>query len=455
MTLRGSVGLILAAAAIGMWSPPGRAQDRVLTRAIDAVLHNDPVLRTAAAQQRVDAEALPKARADLLPRLSFQASQSKNTTTSHLAAPGGGTTPDVTQPYDSKTMSLNLSQPLIRPRAWMGYLQARSTVSAADYTYDSAIQQAIDRAVTACTEKLRLEFDLEAAKASESSLELRLASVRHLAKIEKATRVDVQTAEADYAQAHARVLDATAALEAADGELRRVTGRDWGSFQGRIGDIRPVAGRVATVAENKLLGLTEFDIEQHPEVALRRLRLDAAQLEVSKRRSDHAPTLDLVAGLIEGDSASDVTIGRFSRTRTIGLQLNIPIYAGGSVSSSVREGTALMEKAEIDLANSRLTVANDRRQALSQLRAGILSLKAGIDAIAAADLLLRQIRLGISAGLHSEVELKDALARKATSVSTTAASIAKVVSTYSKLQLAEGALKVADMAELSAALDSN
>lgn len=460
MTISGSAQRIFAFAFACLICPLGLAQNtavnsppiRSLGATIAAALQNDPALLGAAAQQRVDAEALPKARADLLPRLSFQASQSKNTTTSHSFSPTGARSPDDTNQYDSNSKSLSLNQALIRPRSWLGYLQGQTAVSAAEATYESAIQQGIDRAVSAYTEKLRWEFELAAANASESSLAFRLTLVERMVQAERASLVDLKTAEANYAQARSHTLDTTASLIAADGDLSRLTGSDWKIGQAGIGDIKKVATTAATIVERKLQGLAETDVEQHPEILARKLRYEAAQWEMKKRTSDHSPTLDLVASISEGSSASDITIGRYSKTRAVGLQLNIPIYAGGAVTSSVREGAALMDKAEMDLRNARMLVANDRRRSMSQLRAAISSVRAGVDALDASELTLRQLNIGVNMGINSEVELKDALSKKASSESALVASVAKVVSLYSNLRLAQGTLNVDEMAELSAVL---
>ncbi|MFA7279380.1 MAG: TolC family protein [Sterolibacterium sp.] len=423
-----------------------------LSATITAALQNDPVLLGASAQLRVDAEVLPKARADLLPRLSFQASQSQNTTTSHNFSPTGARTPDDTNKYDSNTKSLSVSQALIRPRSWMGYLQGQSVINAAEATYESAIQQAIDRAVTAFMEKLRLEFEMASVSVNEASLGLRLRLVQRMVQAERASLVDLKTAEANYAQAQAHTLEISSSLISATGELSRLTGIEWTFGKSELGDIKKVGAITATVIERKLQGVVELDVEQHPEVMARKLRLEAAQWEMKKRTSDHSPTLDLVASISEGSSASDITIGRYSKTRAVGLQLNIPIYAGGAITSSVREGAALMDKAEMDLRNARMLVANDRRRSLSQIRAGVSSLRAGVDGLEASELTLRQVNIGVNTGINSEVELKDALSRKASSEATLAASVAKVVSLYSNLRLAQGTLNTDEMAELSAVL---
>jgi protease secretion system outer membrane protein len=227
---------------------------------------------------------------------------------------------------------------------------------------------------------------------------------------------------------------------------------DWKLGQGAIEDARKVATNVAKVIERKLLGLSEVDIEQHPEVMARVLRLEAAEWEVKKRRSDHSPTLDFVASLSEGTSASDIIIGRYSKTRAVGVQLNIPLYSGGAINSSVREGMALVDKAEMDLKNARLLVANDRRRFFSQLKAAISSMKSGVDMLDASELTVRQITHGVSGGINSVVDLKEAQAKKVASESALTAFVVKTVSLYSNLLLAQGILNADEMTELSLAL---
>src|SRR5207247_10728372 len=94
--------------------------------------------------------------------------------------------------------------------------------------------------------------------------------------------------------------------------------------------------------------------------------LEIAVREIERIRAGHLPTLNIVgsAGLnstsisatASSNSASD------SINRTIGLQLAIPLYAGGNVSSLVRQAVANREKAQQDLEGARRTAALSARQ---------------------------------------------------------------------------------------------
>ncbi len=77
-----------------------------------------------------------------------------------------------------------------------------------------------------------------------------------------------------------------------------------------------------------------------------RSRLEAARLEVHKAQAGHKPTLDAVAQVTRSGS-ENVTSPQSSYTnRQVGLQFNLPLYAGGAIQSVVRQ--ALAEQTRIE-----------------------------------------------------------------------------------------------------------
>jgi outer membrane protein TolC len=328
-------------------------------------------------------------------------------------------------------------------------MQGGVLADAAEATYDIARQAAIDRLVAAFTEKLRLDADVAAEREAVVAQELKLRATQRLFQSEKASRVDLRSAEAAMAQERAKAAESEAALGAANRELERLTQLDWNVPLPQPADWRAAAAALAAGVDNRLTAAADGELENHPGVVSARLKLEAADWEVNKRQSDHSPTLDLVASSSEGTSASDVVIGRYSKTKSVGLQLTIPLYAGGAVTSGVREGVALRDKARHDLDNMRRLVANDRQRAAAMLRAAVLNLTANREADEAAELTLRQTQLGAEAGLSSAVELGDAVAKRSRALASLVAAVAKVVAAYSQHRLAQGGLDSDDLAEFS------
>jgi outer membrane protein/protease secretion system outer membrane protein len=77
-----------------------------------------------------------------------------------------------------------------------------------------------------------------------------------------------------------------------------------------------------------------------PEVLALQARLAAADKEISKAKSAHAPVLDAIAQW--NDSGNENVTRQNSRfvTKSVGIQLVVPIYQGGYVSSQVRQAVA-------------------------------------------------------------------------------------------------------------------
>ena len=93
-----------------------------------------------------------------------------------------------------------------------------------------------------------------------------------------------------------------------------------------------------------------------PELRQLQARLESARLDVEKARAGHLPTLDAVAQWSRSDSESVTSPSTRYLNRTVGVQLNVPLYSGGGVSASVKQAVAEQQRAEEDLRNERENV---------------------------------------------------------------------------------------------------
>jgi outer membrane protein len=113
--------------------------------------------------------------------------------------------------------------------------------------------------------------------------------------------------------------------------------------------------------------------EKAPSILAARAGLDNAKEEVTKQQAQHMPTLDLVGSVNYNAQAATGNFpgqsGYRSKQQAVGLQLNIPLYAGGSQNAKVREAVALQSKAEADLEAALRTVEVNVKQAWAGLQA--------------------------------------------------------------------------------------
>lgn len=423
-----------------------------LKDAISASLANDPALLAAEAQLRADLEALPQARAALLPRVTAQSTTSRNNTSTRLLS---GAVPDMNADYQSRANSLVLSQPLFRRSALLNMQKAEIGVDIAQVQYRFARQQAIDRLVVAYAEILRLHYEYLASEAAVEAKASGVAALRQLYDARQRGLVERRTAEAQYALEGAQRNELRARLEASTRELARLTGgRGLGLGMMPALPANECATKMLTVLRSEMDTLEILEIDQHPSALLSKLKLEQAILETRKRESEHYPTVDLVASINRGTSASELTIGRQINTQYLGIQVNAPIFSGGGVSSSVREAVALREKAEIDLNNSLLKLKNDRELAHAQIAVAIAQLEAELASFETASVVLDLESRRYSSRMSSLVDFYDSRSKLQAASARIYGAVAKMISEYSRLRLLIGNLEADMLESLSAKLYS-
>jgi outer membrane protein TolC len=99
--------------------------------------------------------------------------------------------------------------------------------------------------------------------------------------------------------------------------------------------------------------------------------VQAARAQVAQADAGHWFTVDLVASDALSRQGPTAAVDGSSSTHTtsVGVQLNVPIFSGGSVSAKQREAAAQLAKAEADLDATRLQVRSDLGAAWVSLQA--------------------------------------------------------------------------------------
>ena len=123
-------------------------------------------------------------------------------------------------------------------------------------------------------------------------------------------------------------------------------------------------------------------------------------------KSGHLPTLDLIAqhNYSKGDS-SNVFPSTENKTNYIGLQLNIPIFSGGGVISSVREAEANAEEARQAYDYARDDLRLKVRNSFDAIKAGISRVRALERALASADQNVISNQKGVQAGTRTTLDV--------------------------------------------------
>ena len=141
-----------------------------------------------------------------------------------------------------------------------------------------------------------------------------------------------------------------------------------------------------------------------------RVAMDVAQLEIAKARAAEKYTLDAVGSLSGSRASGGVVSGIPGTTRSasIGLQFNLPLYTGGQTQNRIQETLLLEEKARQDLEAARRGIAQSTRVAFFGVQSGQAQVKALEAAESSAKLALEATQLGYRVGVRVNLDVLNA-----------------------------------------------
>jgi outer membrane protein len=133
--------------------------------------------------------------------------------------------------------------------------------------------------------------------------------------------------------------------------------------------------------------------------------------EIDRSKAGHLPTLDAVASITESyatGSASVFSAGNDLKTGIIGLQLQIPLYQGGAISSKIRQAVLNKQKAQDDVEIARRQAALETQRAYLNLSTTIAQTKALEQALISSQSQVDSTKLGYEVGVRTSVDVLNA-----------------------------------------------
>ena len=392
---------ILIAAAMSA-SLSGAAAEDLIQIYRDA-LASDPVLASARATWGATQELVPQARAGLLPAVNLAANASEQDFNEKLRSD-----PTITfrERFPSYGYTVSASQPLYRPQNSISLNQARQQLGQGDYILASSQQDLIIRVIQAYLDVLLARFNIELTESQKAAVSENLAQAKRNFEVGTATITDTNDAQAKYDQIVAQEISAQNDLDNKLAALRAIIGRVPGDLKRFTGKFQP-----QLPVPNTLEPWVQKAISENYQVRIAQANLDIATLEVDRQQAGHYPTVDLVASFNQGyagGAASTSVSSAFasdSRLALIGLQLNVPIYQGGAISSRVRQVIANQEKARQDLETARRNAQLLAQTSFSGVTSGVAQVKAFEQALASAQVSYDSNKLGLEVGVRTNLDV--------------------------------------------------
>jgi len=382
-------------------SQAGTASALGLIEAYEAALQHDPAYRAAVHENEAGQQHRILGRSSLLPNISASYSNSKNQADVTTKTVWGQNTEQ--RDYTSMSGAIQLRQPLLHLEGVARYYQgaAQTDYSSAQFTARS--QELIVRLAGAYSEAKYAEDHLALALVQRDAYaEQRRMNDRMFDKGE-GTRTDMLETQAQYDLAEAQVLEAQDQVTDARNALAAIVGQEIDALDGLRDDFKVKPMQPAGFDEWKAIAL-----ERNPSIAAQRHAVEAAAQEINKNRAGHAPRLDLIASSSKTSSDTINTYNQEAQTNSIGIQLNVPLYAGGYTSAATSQAASNHEKAKADLEAQTSQVLVDLRKYYSQALSAELRIGAQSKSVESARLLVEATQKSVKGGMRTNLDVLNA-----------------------------------------------
>ncbi len=381
--------------------PSAQAED--LLEAYQLALTSDPRYRAAEFTYLADKQNLQQARAVLRPTINATADRSRidietETDTGIVSRPAGDA--DINR----TVFELTLTQPIYNRALFAGLRQARAEVRRADAQFAAARQDLIIRVAEAYFGLLATLDNVELAGAEKAANARQLEVAEGRLSVGLATITDVHDARARFQLARAQEIEAINEVRDRRQALREITGRV----------IRTIAtvDRKAPLVEPDPPDLNkwvETALTQDPALIAASETASIAREEVKRQRAEHWPTLDLVGSLSDTDEDESIPGPGIEIERTeIGLQLSVPIYQGGLITSLTKEAAHRYNAAQQDLEAQRRLTERAARAAFLGVTSGVTRIEALRQAVIASESASEAKTEGFKAGINTNLDVLDA-----------------------------------------------
>ena len=365
---------------------------------------NDPVFAAARATQQAGKEKLSQGRSLLMPSINLTANSTFNDLTTQFNPSVPPLLTGGTDRYNSNGYGVTLVQPLFREQNWQVYSESQLQVAQANLQFKIAEQDLIVRVAQAYFDVLIAQDSVGLVDAQKTAISEQREQAKRNFEVGSATITDTLEAQSRYDLTGAQEIAAQNNLEIKRSALQQLINTAPGELDHLGKDFKLEAPQPASmekwVSEAQLSNL---------QLAIAQAGAEIADREVARNRGGHYPTVDLVANYSQNNAnGGSFGIGTDTTNKSIGVQLNMPLFSGGAVNSKWREAEANRERARQELENARRNVEQQTRQAYLGVVSGIAQVQALKQALTSSQSVLEASKLGQEVGVRTNLDVLNA-----------------------------------------------
>ena len=370
-------------------SLPGSTLEDFFTAAINF----SPRIRIAEESLNISSARRRAANGLLLPQVNANANLSDNRRNQI----------NLTQTFDGERYSLSLTQALFNWQAFSARKQAYLFEDQAEEEYYYELAFLLTEVAEKYFNVLQAEDALESIASEIEAVSTQLAKIQSLYDRQLAQITDLYTGQAALAAVQAEELRLEAGVALNQEALRSVSGLNVGPLfrLDELAEIPPV--------ENSVQFYVQQAEDQNQQIQAREYALQAAQERISERKGAYMPRVTFIAQRQDSDVGFDNLPMIRSDNTYIGLDVSIPIYAGGSNRAAISEAISRRSIAESELRSVRLETGELVRSAYLQVQSSRVLTEAAVILVESTALSSEAMQQGFDLGTVTSVDVLNAL----------------------------------------------
>jgi len=374
---------------LGHWQ--SAAAEDLLT-VYQLALENDAQLMVAESNYLAAVQALPLAQSGRKPQVFFNANgrlrEADNSETGSNSSDNIGYSVDLTQSLYDTEVTGNISI-------------AEANVAAELARLKSARQDLILRVSETYFSILAAEDNVDFTYAERNAIARQLEEAQKRFEVGLIAITDVQEAQASFDNAEAQVILAENILENAKQALVVLTADT------SITNLAPLGEQIqlslpdpATVQSWVFLALNN-----NLDLIAAQQSLNAARFDRDKNNRNRNPTIDLFASIGDNDRNDDLLGDSREQDVIVGVELQIPLYAGGRIGAEREQAEARYRAAQNTLLLQNRLATQQSRTAYLDVMSGISGVKALKQALESNNIALEATRAGFEVGTRTSVDV--------------------------------------------------
>lgn len=387
------------------FAPYAYADDKAysLIEVYQQALENDPTLASALSANQAAQEAIEQAKALYRPTLTLNAGANATQTDIRFLTGFNPFRAEGRSNFEGYNYGVQARQPIYRKDSLVQIDQSKVQVSQADKQLNLSKQDLILRVTQVYFDVLLAQDKIELIVAQKAAILSQLEQAKANFEVGTATITDVNEAQARFDLVFAQEIAAINEHQIAKHAVQAITGK----IPQKLATVK--ADMATTSLAQGLDKWLEIATQNNLNIQIQQDALAISTQEVERLRAGHLPTLDAVASYTNNYANGSANgLGSELQTSTIGLQLEIPLYQGGAVSSRVRQAVLNQQKAQDDIQIARRSAELETQRAYLNLSSSIAQVKAYEQALLSSQSQVDSTKLGYEVGVRTSVDVLNA-----------------------------------------------